>query len=205
MDEDIKLDGDVSIPPQQALIRAYGLYWVRDAVNWEEQKPKLHGVRMKSKRTDLVVSEKKVNAWHQQGVYALYSSGKLMYVGLALGTNGIGERLYSHHTKPRLSGRWDSFSWFAFNGFDSNGKKHDDRTSPKSRISSDLQTIVRTMELAVILTSDPAMNRASGKFSGAERINQDPDYMIKQPTNAEIMACLVALRETQGSVKKARS
>lgn len=183
MDESSE-DGDV-------LINAFGLYWVRQAVNWEERK--LHGMRMHAKltRKNSVEKERAVDVSTQQGIYALYSDAKLLYVGLAMSEEGIGDRLRSHHTKPRLSGRWDTFSWFGINGFDQTGAK---RNVPS--IKTDPNTLIRTMELLVILVSDPPMNRASGRFAGAERINQHLKHMIPQVTNAELMKVLENIQAT---------
>lgn len=184
-----------SVSNDSSLIRAYGLYWVRDAVKWDSKPRRLPGLRMNAKVTARNSVEKKrhVDVWTQRGVYALYSDGKLMYVGLADSVEGIGDRLYSHHTKPRLTGRWDAFSWFGINGFDTTGNLVEVpsiTTSPKA--------LIRALELIVILTADPLMNRASGKFAGAERINQDE--MVKQPTNQELKELLQQILDSSKTI-----
>ena len=61
-----------------------------------------------------------VNFDKQIGVYPLYDGREIMYIGQAI-TQTIGERLFQH-TKDRLSGRWDRFSWFGLYSVNENGQ-----------------------------------------------------------------------------------
>lgn len=110
---------------------------------------------------------REVEAWGQRGIYAIYSDFKLVYVGEAISSEGIGARLFAHHSKPQLHGRWDSFSWFGIDGYNADGKP-----VPYQPIKVTAPTIARTLELVAILVADPPMNRAQGRFKGAERIDQ---------------------------------
>jgi hypothetical protein len=158
---------EADAPSEATLIRAYGEYWSRTAVDWKSKE--LSGQRRHYRKTSksLESREKRCNAWEQRGIYALYSDFKLIYVGMASSSDGIGSRLYAHHEKPRLTRRWDSFSWFGIDGFDHEGK----RTS-YAPIEVNPNLLVRSLELAAILIADPPLNRSQGRFKGAEQLDQ---------------------------------
>jgi hypothetical protein len=93
------------------LIGAYGMFWLRDEVEWSpgsgpnawhllgrngERKPKLRVVDFRRAR----------------GVYILFDDFGAQYVGLARGSGGLGERLKSHDVANDKT--WDRFCWFSF-------------------------------------------------------------------------------------------
>ena len=57
-----------------------------------------------------------VNFTEQVGVYVLYDVHRPVYVGRVTEPR-IGIRLFDH-TRDRLTGRWDRFSWFGVRGVD---------------------------------------------------------------------------------------
>jgi hypothetical protein len=159
------------------LIRSYGLFWERDAIDWEQEE--LLGHRRHYKRTskNLQSKKKECNAWEQRGIYALYSQFKLVYVGMASSSaQGIGSRLHSHHTKARMRGRWDTFSWFGIDSYNDSAVRVPYK---EGRVSE--STLVRTLELVSILIAAPLLNRAEGKFKGAEQIVQDTSHAKRKP------------------------
>lgn len=96
------------------LIGAYGMFWMRDEVDWTpgsgpdawellgrcgKQRPRLRMVDFRRAR----------------GVYVLFDDFGPYYVGLARGNGGIGERLKTH-TRDRHKDSWDRFCWYSFDG-----------------------------------------------------------------------------------------
>ena len=83
-------------------LEAFGMYWQRNDVYWASNPRLLGRTHPKADRVDLA---------GQQGVYLLYDQdGAVVYVGQAT-KQSIGQRL-AQHTKDRLRGRWQRFSWF---------------------------------------------------------------------------------------------
>lgn len=92
------------------LIRAYGLFWSADEVNWHPGRGSrgefmLLGRRGKN-RPNLQVADFR----RQSGLYILYGNYGPYYVGRA---SHLGGRLRAH-LKDRHAGRWERFSWFGF-------------------------------------------------------------------------------------------
>jgi hypothetical protein len=90
------------------LIRAFGLFWKRDEVEW---RPGIGGNfrllgRIGHNKNKLRIA----NFREGRGIYVLYGNHGPHYVGLAT-KDSLGFRLRSHdHNKPD----WDKFSWFGF-------------------------------------------------------------------------------------------
>lgn len=81
-------------------LRAFGMYWRRNLVNWEPTQPKLLGLQTEEATP--------VDFAEQVGVYLLHDRDRVIYVGRA--SDRMVVRLRAH-TTDRLSGRWDRFSW----------------------------------------------------------------------------------------------
>ncbi len=94
------------------LIKAYGLFWRADQVNWNPGRGhrgefKLLGRRGKNRPGLRVTDFRK-----QSGLYILYGNYGPHYVGLTR-TNRMGGRLKDHLSDSH-AGEWDRFSWFGF-------------------------------------------------------------------------------------------
>lgn len=92
------------------LVRAYGLFWSRDEVDWQPGAGghfRLLG-RVGSKAAKLRV----VDFRDQRGLYVLYSKHGPYYVGIV--TRGLLGRRLRQHTLDEHGSRWDRFSWFGF-------------------------------------------------------------------------------------------
>lgn len=94
------------------LIRAYGLFWSADEVNWHPGSGSrgqfmLIG-RQGKNRPKLQLADFR----RQSGLYILYGNYGPYYVGLAR-ENSLGGRL-KRHLSDRHADRWDRFSWFGF-------------------------------------------------------------------------------------------
>lgn len=95
---------------QFMLIRAYGLFWSADEVEWfpgggNRGRYMLLG-RQGERRPKLRLADFRT----QSGLYILYGDYGPYYVGKA---DRFGRRL-KQHLKDRHAGKWNRFSWFGF-------------------------------------------------------------------------------------------
>jgi hypothetical protein len=90
-------------------IRAFGLFWRADEVDWEPGRGNAfhllgrNGMNLPKRRI--------VDFRDQQGLYILYGNYGPHYVGLT--QKSLGKRL-KDHTLDKHAGKWDRFSWFGF-------------------------------------------------------------------------------------------
>lgn len=187
-------ESDGSDPTGGTLINSYGLYWSRDAVDWNSQKLLGERRHYKVNKNNTTKKIKDCNVWSVRGIYALYSNFKLIYAGLAGSNEGIGSRLKAHTEKPRLAKRWDSFSWFGIDGFNDDGtsRRYVDNSVPA-------EILVRSFELIAIFVADPPLNRSQGRFKGAEQIVQAPRQLRSSPSLSDLE---VLLRQVLEEVKE---
>lgn len=91
-------------------IRAYGLFWDRDGVDWEPGAGRSWDMlgRSGANRNTIRVTDFR----HQQGLYILYGNYGPYYVGLTR-KQGLGKRLKDHITDDHAD-QWERFSWFGF-------------------------------------------------------------------------------------------
>ena len=95
------------------LIKAYGLFWRADEVNWQPGRGSRGEFMLLGRRGKNRPNLQLANFRRQSGIYILYSDYGPYYVGLAR-ENSLGRRLKGHYLKDRHAGRWDRFSWFGF-------------------------------------------------------------------------------------------
>ena len=134
-------------------LEAFGMYWQRNDVYWASKPQLLGRTHPKADRVDLA---------GQQGVYLLYDeNGVVVYVGQAT-KQSIGQRL-AQHTKDRLRGRWQRFSWFGIRPVDEDGRLGlvAAGTITPARLTS-------TLEALLIEALEPRQNRAGSSYSGIE-------------------------------------
>jgi|SRR5271165_3704481 len=156
---------DIDQEEEAGALRAFGMFWQRDAVLWPG-KPQLLG-RQGAGATD-------VNFAGQIGVYLLHDRERVIYVGRADDT--LFARL-KVHTADRLGGRWDRFSWFGLRSVRDNGELSDGEV----RWSQDV--VIATMEALLIESLEPPLNRKRGdNLSGVEYI-QTLDPQIEKLKN----------------------
>ena len=141
-------------------LRAFGMFWRRDAVIWTEREPRLLG------RQGLGASN--VDFGGQIGVYLLHDRDRVVYVGRA--GDAIVARLKAH-TTDRLGGRWDRFSWFGLRGV------NDDGTLGNPTAAWTHLVVLATLEALLIESLEPPLNRRRGdNLSGVEFIQvEDPE------------------------------
>jgi hypothetical protein len=156
------------------IIRAFGMYWRRDFVEWKSA-PRILG-RLSDKATEAI------DFCNQRGVYFLHDGSEVVYVGRAL-ERPLGTRLFEH-TFDRLNGRWDRFSWFGLLNLSADGKILGQGLKETSANGSD---IIVTMEALLIEGLEPKQNRKRGDtaFKNIEFI-QIEDAKIQQKKEKEI-------------------
>ncbi|MGJ8514456.1 HTH domain-containing protein [Carnimonas bestiolae] len=145
-------------------IKAFGVYWARDRVNWQ-RKPKLLGQQQ--------IAAEAVDMCDQIGIYLLYDGREAIYVGRSI-DRPLGIRLYEH-TLDRLRGRWDRFSWFGLYDITSDGQLSD------KRLDADPESLIRAMEAVLIESIEPRQNRKRGDdFSDIEYIQQTDPFIERE-------------------------
>jgi hypothetical protein len=110
------------------------MYWSREKVLWTSN-PKILGRQQPGADP--------VDFAEQNGVYLLYQSRGVVYVGRTT-DQPMGKRL-AQHTSDRLDGRWDRFSWFEVYPVNENGILQS-LEQPKFT----LETLIVTMEALLI-------------------------------------------------------
>jgi hypothetical protein len=147
------------------IIKAFGMFWRRDWVDWMT-KPRIMGQQQEGADS--------VNFADQVGVYLLHDGREVMYVGRTT-EKRLASRL-SEHTRDRLNGRWDRFSWFGLLGVTGEGK-----LTPESFNSLTTEDVIVTFEALLIEGLEPRQNRKRGDaFRAVEYLQvQDPEIIKK--------------------------
>lgn len=146
------------------LIRAFGLLWNPDTVDWGKQGPgnrgTLKGKIKRNRRTHTI------DFWEAQGLYVLHADFKAVYVGKA-DSKRLGPRLRDHLV-DRFAGRWDMFSWFSLSTV---AITHHGVRAPGVR-QIEAKTLNDTLEALAILVADPALNRKRETLPSALQAEQ---------------------------------
>lgn len=153
------------ITESAGLISAFGMFWNRDQVDWKKGR----NVKILGHQAG---EDSSVNVADQVGVYLLHDGARTIYVG-RVSAPRLGMRLWEH-TKDRLSGRWDRFSWFGLRPVLSNGKLGD----PAENFGTDL--VVATMEALLIEGLEPPQNRRQGDAMVGQEYQQSVDHELKE-------------------------
>ena len=142
-----------SITIQDNLIKNFGMYWIRDGVNWKHN-PKLLGSQSDGAQP--------IDLSEMRGVYMLYDGREVIYVGQAA-DQPILKRLIQH-TKNRLATRWNRFSWFGIDKVNKEGKVE----KISNPIVTDVSKIITALEGILIEGLEPRQNRKGGDNFGFE-------------------------------------
>lgn len=135
------------------LIKNFGMYWIRDGVNWKHN-PKLLGSQSDGAQP--------IDLSEMRGVYMLYDGREVIYVGQAA-DQPILKRLIQH-TKNRLATRWNRFSWFGIDKVNKEGKVE----KISNPIVTDVSKIITALEGILIEGLEPRQNRKGGDNFGFE-------------------------------------
>lgn len=157
---------------EMGLINAFGMFWSRDRVLWKTTMPRLLGVQQSGSA--------EVNFTAQAGVYLLYAGSRAVYVGRTTEPR-MGHRLFEH-TRDRLTGRWDRFSWFGVRAVQSDGELGQ---MPTSGIA--VGTLIATMEALLIEGLEPPQNRRQGDGFNAVEFIQATDPEVVQQRDRRVL------------------
>ena len=164
---------------EQKLINAYGMFWDREKVHWTSKMPRLLGEWQSG------ASVTPVNFTEQVGIYLLHDGSRVIYIGQAF-DQGLGTRLYQH-TKDRLWGRWNRFSWFGMKSVSDDGKLSD---LPGEGFT--VAGAITAMEALLIEALEPPQNRRQGEgLKGLEYI-QKPDPKVEEEQRAKVTREIMA-------------
>jgi hypothetical protein len=94
------------------VIRAYGLFWRCDEVNWHPGRGNRRAFRLLGRRGSNRPGIRLADFRDQVGIYVLYGNYGPHYVGLTR-DRGIGQRLKDHLCDEHGE-LWGRFSWFGF-------------------------------------------------------------------------------------------
>lgn len=148
----------------EPVIGAYGMYWERDKVDWKGT-PALLGVQVGATKT--------IDFSAQRGVYVLFDGHRPVYVGRAA-QQAIGKRL-SSHTRGRMAGRWNRFSWFGL------AKPNDMGELDANDVAMNDITLVAALEAVLIEVMEPPLNRKGGdNLKGLEYLQAGDPKLDKQ-------------------------
>jgi hypothetical protein len=127
------------------IIHAFGMYWARDQVVWTPP------VKVLGQQQQGAAS---VGFAAQAGVYLLYDGRHVVYAGRA--DQRLGARLFEH-TRDRLNGRWDRFSWFGLLKVSEDGT-----LLPATSVTTTQELQIATLEALLIEVLEPPQNRKRG-------------------------------------------
>lgn len=145
------------------IIKIFGMFWDRTKINWADGK--MEG-QQNSKSDPLDFT-------NVRGIYLLYDGREVVYVGQALDSS-ILKRL-KDHTRDRLSGRWNRFSWFGIDGINPDGSI----AKVEDVFNVNLGDLINSLEGILIEGLEPRQNRKQGNKFGDEYI-QVIDYEIQK-------------------------
>ena len=142
--------------PLRLTVKAYGLHWDRNLVDWSSPRGPLWGQQDENASP--------VNFADQDGVYLLHSWNEIVYVGQTFtrrGDAGLYARLRYHHNDrdKRKSDRWNTFSWFGFKPVDEGGNL---LAAP---LNSNLASVIDVVEAMFIEALMPRLNMQTGRGS----------------------------------------
>ncbi len=159
------------------IIRALGMFWLRNNVNWKNN-PAILGRQHGADDVDLA---------GQRGVYLLNDRHDVIYVGKSV-ERPMGQRLYEH-TKDRHSGRWDRFSWFGLLDIGEDGQLDSEMPTASG------EDIINAFESILIECLEPPQNRRRGDHLDAVEFIQSRDPDIDRKERRVLIKDLIAQME----------
>ena len=159
---------------QYKIISSFGMFWRRGLIRWTSS-PRLLGISQ--------LGPVPVDFNAQQGIYLLYDSREVVYVGRAT-DRPMGRRLYEH-TSDRLSTRWDRFSWFGLLPVSEKGAL---AALPAVYQSGQM---IPALEAILIEAMEPRQNRQRGEGLSAVEYLQQEDPEIKKQRDKETVLSLL--------------
>ncbi len=146
------------------LIKHYGLRWRPERVTWGSKGKGGRGTLRGTCKLKKSTYER--DFWEEVGVYALYKSDTLVYVGRT--TKGtLGSTLRSH-LRRRNEGRWDTFSWFGLRAI--NTASNSLRKASDKHVAAD--EVIKAIEAMLIEVANPQLNRKRESIRKAVKVKQ---------------------------------
>ncbi len=96
----------------------------------------------------------------------------------------MGQRLFEH-TRDRLTGRWNRFSWFGVRGVQDNGELTQIPT-----VGIGVGGLIATMEALLIEGLEPPQNRRQGDGFNAVEFIQETDPEVVRERDRRVLAQL---------------
>lgn len=157
------------------IIKAYGLFWRSDEINWSPGAGKKKDLAKQFRLLGRIGKNKpglQVCDFHaQQGIYILYGDLGAHYVGLTR-KQRLGKRLKDHLTDTHAN-QWDRFSWFGFRevllGKDEHGFRKLKKMPKLHMAEPDL--VIGDIE-ALLIRAMALHNKADMNFANAEKWQQ---------------------------------
>lgn len=175
--EDVQADQikeEIEKENESKIIKLFGMFWDRSKIEWGRGR-----MRGRQNTRSVAVDFKDV-----RGIYVLYDGREAIYVGQALKTP-ILKRL-KDHTKDRLSGRWNRFSWFSIDGINQDGTiAVADKKFPIS-----LDNLINALEGIMIECLETSQNRKQGDDFGDEYIQDENPEVDKEQILKTCMSLL---------------
>lgn len=150
------------VEKDENLIKAAGIFWKRELVNWKT-KARLLGRQVSGSSI--------VDFSNQKGIYILYDNHSPVYVGMTKDQT-LGKRL-SDHTKTKLSGRWNRFSWLGVLEVGDDGNL----LEPEN-ITCNIESFISAVEAILIETLEPPRNMKAGDGFNAYEYLQAEDTSL---------------------------
>jgi len=169
-EEDAKSDAQ-----EETIINALGMFWIRENVFWRAQPAILGRQQVRADTVDFSM---------QRGVYLLHDRRDVVYVGRSI-DRGLGQRLFEH-TRDKLNGRWDRFSWFGLYGVDDDAKLKEEMSTATG------ETIINAFEAILIESLEPPQNRRRGDNLNAVEFMQARDPEIDKRQTRDLLQQVIA-------------
>jgi len=177
-DKDLTKEEVVASVNKDSIIKAFGMFWDRNGVNWDTAQVKLLGEPSNFSGKHDKKDVARVNFSEESGIYILYDHRTIVYVGRAIeGT--LGKRL-KEHTRDRLNTRWNRFSWFGTIAIKEDGKLAKESLSD----SFSMDKIISTIEAILIEALEPLQNRRRGDEFDYEFTQVFDDTKKREAINA---------------------
>ncbi len=155
-DKDLTKEEVVESINKENIVKAFGMFWDRNGVDWDSNAVKLWGEPSNFSGKNSKNNDTKVNFADESGIYILYDHRTIVYVGRAIqGT--LGQRL-KEHTRDRLNTRWNRFSWFGTIAIKEDGKLAKESLAD----NFSMEKVISTMEAILIEALEPLQNRKRG-------------------------------------------
>lgn len=151
-------------------IKNFGLMWDRHAVAWSGVRGNAGHLKGIGPIGAPQKDQNEADFRQQIGVYVLYDSDRVVYVGQAgSGNNDLYSRL-KNHLKDHLADRWNKFSWFGVRKANNNGSLSKQQGELKRTLNA--EDVLDLIEGLMINVMEPALNKQGARWKGVDQYRQ---------------------------------